>query len=181
MIGRQTRITDQWKVQTGTCSSSLRQPDVTCSLKAVSAAGDGNLQPSQTTAPLLRPHPGEMKCLNNRADSHLTGQVECEMEGAGKGAWVNHGFCSTSPPVPGGVSTIYNSQPHLQGSVEGMYKLEPLVTFPEATASSEQNLLKKRRGCCSFIKGKKNLRYCFTISSGWTCRGIKTIHKKMCF
>lgn len=100
-----------------------------------------------------------MKCLNNRADSHLTGQVECEMEGAGKGAWVNQGFCSTPPPVPRTVSTIYNTQPHFQGSVEGMYKLDPLEAFPEAPASTGQSLMKKRKGCCSFITGKKNLNY----------------------
>lgn len=120
-----------------------------------------------------------MKCLSNRADSHLTGQVEYEMEGEGKGAWVNHGFCSTPPPVPGGVSTIYNTQPHFQGTVEGVYKLEPLVTFPEAPASTE---LKKRKGCCSFIKGEKNLsdpKILFHyICPGW--REIKTIHNKMC-
>ncbi|CAG04724.1 unnamed protein product [Tetraodon nigroviridis] len=94
-----------------------------------------------------------MKCQNNRADSHLTGQVECEMEGAGKGAWVNHGFCSTPPPIPRVVSTIYNTQPHFPGSVEGVYKLDPLVTFPEAPAFIEQNPGKKRKGCCTFIKG----------------------------
>ncbi|XP_056903628.1 polycystic kidney disease 2-like 1 protein [Takifugu flavidus] len=94
-----------------------------------------------------------MKCLNNRADSHLTGRVECEMEGVGNGAWVNCGFCDTPPPVPRVVSTIYNTQPHFQGSGDGMYKLDPLPTFPEEPASAEQSLVKKRRGCCSFIKG----------------------------
>lgn len=118
-------------------------------------------RPTHPSSPLT--HPDEMKCLNNRADSHLTGQAECEMEGAGKGAWVNHGFCSTPPPVPRVVSTIYNTQPHVQGSGEGMYKPDPLVTFPEAPSSTERSLVKKRKGCCSFIKGKKNLNYLNTL------------------
>lgn len=95
-----------------------------------------------------------MKCLNNRADSHLTGQVECEMEGVGNGAWVNRGFCDTPPPLPRVVSTIYNTHPRFEGSADGVYKLDSLATFPEAPASTEQSLVKDRRGCCSFIKGR---------------------------
>uniref|UniRef100_A0A3Q3WFN4 Uncharacterized protein n=1 Tax=Mola mola TaxID=94237 RepID=A0A3Q3WFN4_MOLML len=94
-----------------------------------------------------------MKCLNNRADSHLSGQVECEMDGLGNGAWVNQGFCGTPPPLPRAVSTIYNPQPHFQGPMDNIYKLDPLGPFPEVPPSPDQSLEKKQRGCCSFIKG----------------------------
>lgn len=125
-----------------------------------------------------------MKCLSNRADSHLTGQVACEMEGAGKGAWVNHGFCGTPPPAPRVVSTIYNTQPHFQGSAEGIYKSDPLATFPEAPASTEQSPVKKPKGCCSFIKGKKNLSYpnilfCYIYSMNFHINSDDS--KKKCF
>ncbi|KAF3708458.1 Polycystic kidney disease 2-like 1 protein Polycystin-2 -like protein [Channa argus] len=97
-----------------------------------------------------------MKSLNNRADSHLTGQVECELDDMGNGAWVNQGYCGTPPPLPRAVSTIYNSQTLYQGSIESMYKLDRPGLFhhsPEEPQSTEKSLVKKRRGCCSFIKG----------------------------
>ncbi|KAM9344848.1 polycystin-2-like protein 1 [Symphorus nematophorus] len=94
-----------------------------------------------------------MKCLNNRADSHLTGQVECELDSVGNGAWVNQGFCGSPPPLPRAVSTIYNPQPLYQGSMDSIYKLDTLSPFPEEPASTDQSLVKKHRGCCSFIKG----------------------------
>ncbi|XP_069545902.1 polycystin-2-like protein 1 [Brachyistius frenatus] len=94
-----------------------------------------------------------MKCLNNRAESHLTGQVECELDSMGNGAWVNQGFCGSLPPIPRVVSTIYNSQPFFQGSMDSMYKLDTPGPFPEETPSPDQSLIKKRGGCCSFIKG----------------------------
>lgn len=96
-----------------------------------------------------------MKCLNNRADSHLSGQVECEMDGLGNGAWVNQGFCGTLPPIPRAVSTIYNPQPHFQGPMDNIYKLDPLGPFPEVPPSPDPKLEKKQRGCCSFIKGRR--------------------------
>ncbi|KAM7409108.1 hypothetical protein PAMA_002695 [Pampus argenteus] len=88
-----------------------------------------------------------MKCLNNRADSHLTGQVECELDAMGNGAWVNQGYCGSPPPLPRAVSTIYNPQPLFQDSMDSPSR------FPEEPESAEQSLEKKRRGCCSFIKG----------------------------
>ncbi|XP_040906119.1 polycystic kidney disease 2-like 1 protein [Toxotes jaculatrix] len=97
-----------------------------------------------------------MKCLNNRAESHLTGQVECELDSVGNGAWVNHGYCGSPPPLPRVVSTIYNPQPLFQGSMESMYKLDtpgPFHPPPEEPPSAEQSQVKKQRGCCSFIKG----------------------------
>ncbi|XP_073338526.1 polycystin-2-like protein 1 [Pagrus major] len=94
-----------------------------------------------------------MKCLNNRADSHLTGQVECELDSSGNGAWVNQGFCSSPLPLPRAVSTIYNPQPLFQGSMDSIYKLDTLSPFPEEPPSADQNLMKKQRGCCWFIKG----------------------------
>ncbi len=94
-----------------------------------------------------------MKTLNNRADSHLTGQVECELDNVGNGAWVNQGFCGSPPPLPRSVSTIYNPQPLFQGSMDSMYKLDTLSPFPEEPPSADHSLVKKPRGCCSFIKG----------------------------
>ena len=93
-----------------------------------------------------------MKCLNNRADSHLTGQVE--LDSVGNGAWVNQGYCGSPPPLPRAVSTIYNPQPLFQGSMDSMYKLDTPGPFPEAPPSAEPSLVKKQRGCCSFIKGR---------------------------
>ncbi|KAK2824027.1 hypothetical protein Q5P01_021202 [Channa striata] len=95
-----------------------------------------------------------MKSLNNRADSHLTGQVE--LDDVGNGAWVNRAYCGSPPPLPRAVSTIYNSQPLYQGSTESMYKLDAPGLFhhsPEEPQPTEKSLVKKRRGCCSFIKG----------------------------
>ncbi|XP_049926448.1 polycystic kidney disease 2-like 1 protein [Epinephelus moara] len=92
-----------------------------------------------------------MKCLNNRADSHLTGQVE--LDSVGNGAWVNHGYCGSPPPLPRAVSTIYNPQPLFQGSMDSIYKLDNPGPFPEEPPSTDQSLVKKQRGCCSFIKG----------------------------
>ncbi|XP_058507894.1 polycystin-2-like protein 1 [Solea solea] len=97
-----------------------------------------------------------MKCLNNRAESHLSGQVECELDSVGKGAWVNQGYCGSPPPPPRAVSTIYNPQPLFQGSMDSMYKLDSPSPFhhpPEEPLPTEKSLKKKQRGCCSFIKG----------------------------
>ncbi|GAA6232563.1 polycystic kidney disease 2-like 1 protein [Lates japonicus] len=97
-----------------------------------------------------------MKCLNNRADSHLTGQVEHELDGVGNGAWVNQGYCGSPPPLPRVVSTIYNPQPLFQGSMDSIYKLDTPGPFhhpAEEPPSTEKGLVKKRRGCCSFMKG----------------------------
>lgn len=109
-----------------------------------------------------------MKCLNNRADSHLTGQVECELDsmGNGNGAWVNQGFCGSPPPLPRAVSTIYNPQPLFQGSMDSMYRLDTPGPFPEEppSPSIDQSLVKNQRGCCSFIKGRK-----FPFSSVYIC------------
>ncbi|XP_071402027.1 polycystin-2-like protein 1 [Centroberyx affinis] len=94
-----------------------------------------------------------MKCLNNRADSHLTGQVECELDSVGNGAWVNQGYCGSPPPLPRAVSTIYNPQPLFKGSIESMCKLDTPSPFPQEPESLDRSLVKKRRGCCSFVKG----------------------------
>uniref|UniRef100_A0A8C2X4A3 Polycystin 2 like 1, transient receptor potential cation channel n=1 Tax=Cyclopterus lumpus TaxID=8103 RepID=A0A8C2X4A3_CYCLU len=92
-----------------------------------------------------------MKCPNNRADSHLTGQVE--LDSMANGAWVNQGYCGSPPPPPRAVSTIYNSQPLFQGSMDGMYRLDSPGPFPEEAPSTDRSLGKEQRGCCSFIKG----------------------------
>ncbi|KAM3606549.1 uncharacterized protein V6R79_018486 [Siganus canaliculatus] len=93
-----------------------------------------------------------MKSLNNRADTHLTGQVECELDPIGNGAWVNQGYCGSPPPPPRAVSTIYNPQPLFQGSMDSIYKMEPPGPFPVEPPPAEHELVKKPRGCCSFIK-----------------------------
>ncbi|KAA8577669.1 hypothetical protein FQN60_003423 [Etheostoma spectabile] len=92
-----------------------------------------------------------MKCRNNRADSHLTGQVE--LNSVSNGAWVNQGYCGSPLPLPRAVSTIYNPQPLFQGSMDSMYKPDLPGPFPEEPPSTDQSLGKKQRGCCSFIKG----------------------------
>ncbi|XP_035519182.1 polycystic kidney disease 2-like 1 protein [Morone saxatilis] len=94
-----------------------------------------------------------MKCLNNRAESHLTGQVECELDSVDNRGWVNQGFCGSPPPSAPAVSTIYNSQPLFQGSMDSMYRLDTPGPFLEEPPSTDQSRVKKRRGCCSFIKG----------------------------
>ncbi|TDH01032.1 hypothetical protein EPR50_G00175900 [Perca flavescens] len=92
-----------------------------------------------------------MKCRNNRADSHLTGQVE--LNSISNGAWVNQGYCGSPLPLPRAVSTIYSPQPIVQGSMDSMYKPDIPGPFPEEPPSTGQSLVKKQRGCCSFIKG----------------------------
>uniref|UniRef100_A0A3P8VQI1 Polycystin 2 like 1, transient receptor potential cation channel n=1 Tax=Cynoglossus semilaevis TaxID=244447 RepID=A0A3P8VQI1_CYNSE len=97
-----------------------------------------------------------MKCLNNRAETHLRGQVECELDAVGRGAWVNQGYCGSPPPLPRAVSTIYNPQPLFQGSMDSMYKLDSPGLFdhpPVEQTPAEKSQEKKQRGCCSFIKG----------------------------
>lgn len=103
--------------------------------------------------------PESMKCLNNRAESHLTGLVEQENDVvAGNGAWVNQGFCDTPVDIPRLVSTIYSPNPHFQDSVDSAYKMESIGPLPE-TAPPQHNdqSRKKRRGCCSLIKGQERL------------------------
>uniref|UniRef100_A0A8D0AJG7 Polycystin 2 like 1, transient receptor potential cation channel n=1 Tax=Sander lucioperca TaxID=283035 RepID=A0A8D0AJG7_SANLU len=92
-----------------------------------------------------------MKCRNNRADSHLTGQVE--LNSVSNGAWVNQGYCGSPLRLPRAVSTIYNPQRLVQGSMDSMYKPDIPGPFPEEPPSTGQSLVKKQRGCCSFIKG----------------------------
>ncbi|XP_062422535.1 polycystin-2-like protein 1 isoform X1 [Pungitius pungitius] len=92
-----------------------------------------------------------MKRLDNRAESHLAPQVEFDT--MGNAAWVNQGYCESPPTLPRGISTIYNSQPHFQGSTDSMYKLDTAGAFLEEPPSADRSLMKKQRGCCSFIKG----------------------------
>lgn len=98
-----------------------------------------------------------MKSLNNRADSHLTGQVECEMDSVGNVAWVNQGYCGSPPALPRTVSTVYQPQPLYKGPTESMYKLDapgPFHIPSEGPQSTEKPLVRKQRSCCSFIKGR---------------------------
>ncbi|XP_043991909.1 polycystic kidney disease 2-like 1 protein isoform X1 [Gambusia affinis] len=84
-----------------------------------------------------------MRSLNNRAESHLTGRAESELDAMTDGGWVNHGYCGSPGPL---VSTIYSPQP---ASMDRDYKLDRIRDEP---GSSDQSPVKKTRGCCSFIK-----------------------------
>ncbi|CDQ58575.1 unnamed protein product [Oncorhynchus mykiss] len=96
-----------------------------------------------------------MQRLNNRSESHLSGQVECELDSLGKGSWVNQGYCGSPPPIPRAISTVYNPQPlYPQGSFEGMCKLTTPSPFPTEVKPEETGSDKKRGGCCSFFKGR---------------------------
>uniref|UniRef100_A0A8C7RHV6 Polycystic kidney disease 2-like 1 n=1 Tax=Oncorhynchus mykiss TaxID=8022 RepID=A0A8C7RHV6_ONCMY len=93
--------------------------------------------------------------LNNRSESHLSGQVECELDSLGKGSWVNQGYCGSPPPIPRAISTVYNPQPlYPQGSFKGMCKLTTPSPFPTEVKPEETGSDKKRGGCCSFFKGR---------------------------
>uniref|UniRef100_A0A669B9G5 Polycystin 2 like 1, transient receptor potential cation channel n=2 Tax=Oreochromis niloticus TaxID=8128 RepID=A0A669B9G5_ORENI len=89
--------------------------------------------------------------LNNRAQSHLTGQVDSELDKVGNGGWVNQGYCSSPPPFPQ-VTTVFNPKTHFEGNMNSLYNLDTPVTLPEDPPTKDQSLKKKRRGCCSFIK-----------------------------
>lgn len=138
-----------------------------------------------------------MKCLNNRAESHLTGLVEQENDVAGNGAWVNQGFCDTPLPIPRMVSTIYSPNPLFQDSMDSVYKMESIGPLPEAPPPlpphTDQSLAKKRRGCCSLIKGQ-NLQtpeplalYAISLASFPNINatkmllGLSLLFRKLCF
>ena len=106
------------------------------------------------------PRGATMRFLNNRSESHLSGQVECELERVGTGAWVNQGFCGTPPPLPRVVSTIYDPQPLYPslGPMDGVRAMPdpgPLNSFKAQPEVPDGRSSKKRRGCCSFVKGKR--------------------------
>uniref|UniRef100_A0A8C8ICF6 Polycystic kidney disease 2-like 1 protein n=1 Tax=Oncorhynchus tshawytscha TaxID=74940 RepID=A0A8C8ICF6_ONCTS len=96
-----------------------------------------------------------MQRLNNRSESHLSGQVECELDSLGKGSWVNQGYCGSPPPIPRAISTVYNPQPlYPQGSFDSMCKPTTPSPFPTEVKPQETGSGKKRGGCCSFFKGR---------------------------
>ncbi|XP_051935332.1 polycystic kidney disease 2-like 1 protein [Hippocampus zosterae] len=92
-----------------------------------------------------------MKSLNNRAESHLSSQVECELENMS--SWVNQGYIDNSPPLPRVVNTVYKPQPLFQGSMESIYNVDIPRPLPEEPHLADKILSKERGGCCSFIKG----------------------------
>ncbi|KAB5581636.1 hypothetical protein PHYPO_G00178050 [Pangasianodon hypophthalmus] len=84
-----------------------------------------------------------MQHVNGRAESHLSSQVECELESVGKRAWVNQAYCGTPPLVRHSVNTVYNVPSHFG---------TPNPYQAEATVLNQQE--KKKSGCCSaFLKG----------------------------
>ncbi|KAJ3610234.1 hypothetical protein NHX12_022328 [Muraenolepis orangiensis] len=91
--------------------------------------------------------------MNNRAESHFSGQMERELERVGNGAWVNQGFCGTPPPLPRVVSTIYDPQSVFPGSGSVDSVCIPDAGTPQLFKEQPESPVKKRRGCCSFVKG----------------------------
>ncbi|KAI5107961.1 polycystic kidney disease 2-like 1 protein, partial [Silurus meridionalis] len=85
-----------------------------------------------------------MQRLNSRAESHLSSQVECELQSVGKRGWVNQAYCGTPPQVRNSVSTVYNIPPHF--GTPNPYQAEATVLNQEPE--------KKKSGCCStLVKG----------------------------
>ncbi|XP_060782070.1 polycystin-2-like protein 1 [Neoarius graeffei] len=89
-----------------------------------------------------------MQYVNSRTESHLSNQVECELESVGKQGWVNQAYCGTPPLVGHSVSTVYNISPQFGAS--NSYQAETMVL--------NQQPEKKKSGCCSaFLRGIKGL------------------------
>lgn len=87
-----------------------------------------------------------MQYVNSRTESHLSNQVECELESVGKQGWVNQAYCGTPPLVGHSVSTVYNISPQFGAS--NSYQAETMVL--------NQQPEKKKSGCCSaFLRGIK--------------------------
>uniref|UniRef100_A0A8C8I5Y8 Polycystic kidney disease 2-like 1 protein n=1 Tax=Oncorhynchus tshawytscha TaxID=74940 RepID=A0A8C8I5Y8_ONCTS len=74
-----------------------------------------------------------MQRLNNRSESHLSGQVECELDSLGKGSWVNQGYCGSPPPIPRAIS-----------SFDSMCKPTTPSPFPTEVKPQETGSGKKR-------------------------------------
>ncbi|KAJ8014337.1 hypothetical protein DPEC_G00039190 [Dallia pectoralis] len=95
-----------------------------------------------------------MQRFNNRSESHLSGEMECELDSLGKGSWVNQGYCGSPLTIPRAVSTVYNPQPiYTQSSFDGMCKLATLSPFPAEINPPDTSSKEKRGGCCLFLKG----------------------------
>ncbi|XP_053730690.1 polycystic kidney disease 2-like 1 protein [Synchiropus splendidus] len=94
-----------------------------------------------------------MKRLSNRAETHLTGQTECEMESMGSSGWVNPAYTDSPLQFPRAVNTIYDPQPVFQNTKDSGYKLDKPSSFIEEPLAPDHIHVKKSRGCCSFIKG----------------------------
>ncbi|KAM8852625.1 polycystin-2-like protein 1 [Synchiropus picturatus] len=94
-----------------------------------------------------------MKRLSNRAETHLTGQTECEMESMGSSGWVNPAYTDSPLQFPRAVNTIYDPQPVFQNTKDSGYKLDKPSSFIEEPLAPDHIHVKKSGGCCSFIKG----------------------------
>ncbi|KAM9804248.1 polycystin-2-like protein 1 [Neosynchiropus ocellatus] len=94
-----------------------------------------------------------MKRLSNRAETHLTGQTECEMESMGNTGWVNQAYTDSPVQFPRAVNTIYDPQPVFQNTKDSAYKLDKPSSFIEEPLAPDSIHVKKSGGCCSFIKG----------------------------
>ncbi|XP_066535300.1 polycystin-2-like protein 1 [Hoplias malabaricus] len=91
-----------------------------------------------------------MQKLNNRAESHLSTEVECELDTLGKRGWVNQAYCSTPPPVRRSISTVYNPQLLFHSSMDNTNKLSTPNPYP--AENSKVHLYEKHSSsCCSAV------------------------------
>ncbi|XP_076830252.1 polycystin-2-like protein 1 [Brachyhypopomus gauderio] len=97
-----------------------------------------------------------MQHLNTRADSHIGGQGDCELDTLGKGGWVNRAYNGSPPPVQRSISTIYSPQPLFHSPLESVSKAS--AAPPGEGRGLSQPAGAKRTGCCSsFLRGVKGL------------------------
>ncbi|KAI1894633.1 hypothetical protein AGOR_G00117770 [Albula goreensis] len=87
--------------------------------------------------------------LNNRAESHFSPTMDCELDNIGGDGIVNLGY-SCSPPLSP-LSTIYNPKPMLENPYDSSCKLDlpaPVTAESKARSTKQEE---KVTGCCSFI------------------------------
>ncbi|XP_061084725.1 polycystin-2-like protein 1 [Conger conger] len=87
--------------------------------------------------------------MNNRAETHFSPTLECELDNMGGEGIMNMGY-SRSPPLSP-LSTIYNPKPVLANPYDNTCKLDlPAPVTPE-TKTPIDHQGKPSTGCCSFI------------------------------
>ncbi|XP_064173028.1 polycystin-2-like protein 1 [Anguilla rostrata] len=87
--------------------------------------------------------------LNNRAESHFTPSLECELDSLGGEGVVNLGY-SRSPPLSP-LSTIYNPKSVLANPYGSSCKLDLPAPVAAESKSPSDHQGKPSTGCCSFI------------------------------
>ncbi|KAG9344332.1 hypothetical protein JZ751_011001, partial [Albula glossodonta] len=94
-------------------------------------------------------HKMQASRLNNRAESHFSPTMDCELDNIGGDGIVNLGY-SCSPPLSP-LSTIYNPKPMLENPYDSSCKLDlPAPGTAESKARSTKQE-EKVTGCCSFL------------------------------